>query len=44
MPPVRQTLFLPSLTEPELEYPDNPEEVLGNVLESLISSVHTTGH
>jgi signal transduction histidine kinase/uncharacterized protein YigA (DUF484 family) len=36
---VRQTLFLPSLTEPELEYPDNPEEVLGNVLESLVGSV-----
>lgn len=37
--PLRQNLILPSLIEPELEYTDNPEEVLGNVLESLVGSV-----
>ncbi len=37
--PLRQNLILPSLIEPELEYSDNPEEVLGNVLESLVGSL-----
>ncbi len=36
---IHQNLILPSLAEPELEYTDNPEEVLGNVLASLVSSV-----
>jgi two-component system NtrC family sensor kinase len=36
---VRQSLVLPSLVEPELEYTDNPEEVLGNVLAALVTSV-----